>query len=218
MCSAGVIGGLFSHALPLISGGNEIIIPVPPNANKRESNLRTALPVLDDTNSYDLNPVRFAGDTQGSIGAPVGSARPVLRAQWINLPDSSNVTTARYAYWMEDESFKANANLMGVTARGSGTFGTSPSEIPFQGLLQSVLPTSSPSPTPDYNQIANNIANLRSIFPNSLFLDYRQLNQVDAQPTLADSAKFSTTLFSSALNLSRSGTKREEAEGVRAKY
>ncbi len=103
------------HALPLISGAQPVLIPYgaqPPAA--RETTLRAALPVLDDTNSFDLNHARSSNDTQGWIGAPPNAAsRPVFRGQWIEQKDSDGKLTSRFAYWVEDESFKANANLMG---------------------------------------------------------------------------------------------------------
>ena len=51
------------------------------------------------------------------------------------------------------------------------------------------------------------------LFPASFFFSYRQLNEIPSSPTfdysiLADDAKFVTTIFSGALNLSRSGSKR----------
>jgi type II secretory pathway pseudopilin PulG len=182
------------YALPLVSGAIAQL-----NASKN-----TTLPAtLDDNNSIDINHARFSGDTQGWVGAAPGVARLALRGPWVNLTDSDNKVTGRYAYWMEDESFKANVNLMGKTLRGSGTLGNSPDQIPLQGWLKASLNTS-----PDLDIAANDIFSMRAGFKNSLLLEARELNRTTGQPTLADSSKFEATIFSGALNLSRGGSKR----------
>ena len=196
------------HALPLISGAESVTIPPPPQTQAgRQATLRAALPVLDDSNSFDLNQARFPGDTHGTIGAPSGTARPAFRGLWMNMPDSSGRIAGRCAYWMEDESFKANVNLMGTTPRGSNSPGASPVEIPLQGLLRIVLPGANPY------RLANDIATFRSLFPNG-FLEERDLNQLNNQSTLAESSKFEATIHSGALNLSRSGAKRVNLNSV----
>ena len=107
----------------------------PANRHCPGATLRGALPVLDDTNSFDLNHARSVNDTQGWIGAPPDAAsRPAFRGQWIEQKDSDGKVISRYAYWVEDESFKANVNLMGKTVRGATTLGEAPSQIPLQGL------------------------------------------------------------------------------------
>ncbi len=182
--------------LPLLSGTT-----TQPIASK--ANALGASP-LDNTNSYDLNHARFSGDTQGWIGAPpAAGSRPSYRGLWVNLTDSSNKVTGRYAYWMEDESFKVNTNLMGNNLRLGNTLGNDPKQIPLQGMLATILPAGT-----DFNSIAGTIFTLRGKFPSSAFYEYRALNQTDGQPTLADSAKFVATIYSGALNLSRSGSKR----------
>ncbi len=196
------------YVLPLMSGATPQTV-----ANKN-----SALPVLTDDlpgipgNAFNLNHRRFAGDTQGWIGAPPAASPspapstsptpPPFRGQWINLTDSDGKITGRYAYWMEDESFKANANLMGNTLRGSNTLGNAPAQIPLQGLIKAVLTNADP------DTVANDTVTLRTLFPGSAFFEYRALNQVNDQPTLADAAKFEATIYSGTSNLSRSGSKR----------
>lgn len=183
------------NVFPLVSGAT-----VQPIATK--ANALGAIP-LDNSNSYDLNHARSSGDTQGWIGAPPGAAsRPSYRGLWVNVNDSSNKVSGRYAFWMEDESFKVNVNLMGNTLRGSNTLGNAPSQIPLQGLFKVALTSGNP------DTIANDTVTLRSAFPASGFFEYRALNQVNGQSTLADSSKFEATIFSGASNLSRSGSKR----------
>ena len=66
--------------------------------------------------------VRQYGDIWGVIGSPPdwtsppsSSSAPVgpkpARALWVNLKDNNGLLTGRYAFWMEDESFRANVNV-----------------------------------------------------------------------------------------------------------
>ena len=188
------------YVFPLASGGLTTLA-----AEKTNS-----LPTLDETNSFDLNHARYLNDLQGWIGAPVGvSSRPEFRGQWIEQTDSDSKVTSRYAYWVEDESFKANANLMGRAPRGSASLGASSTEIPWQGILKALFPLRT-----DFDLIASDLFSTRSQFASSSFYGYCQINNVAAQDStydfsmLADSAKFEATLFSGATNLSRSGSKR----------
>ena len=188
------------YVFPLTSGAVQ-----KPTFSKDET-----LPVLDDTNSFDLNHARYLNDPQGWIGAPVDAAnRPQFRGLWIPQPDSDSKVTSRYAYWVEDESFKENANLMGQTARGSTSLGVAPNEIPWQGVLKALFPGRA-----DYDLIAADLFSARAHFASSLFYGYRQINNVSSDQstydfsTLADDAKFEATLYSGAANLSRSGSKR----------
>ncbi len=93
------------YVLPLISGATPQLA-----ANKAAS-----LPVLNDldapgipANAFDLNHARFSGDIQGWIGAPPSAVtRPPFRGQWIELKDSDNKVTSRYAYWMEERKLQS---------------------------------------------------------------------------------------------------------------
>jgi Tfp pilus assembly protein PilX len=201
------------RALPLISGAKAVAIPTAPQTlSARQANLRLALPtdgntVLDDTNSYDLNHARIATDTQGTIGTPVGAAsRSEFRAQWINETDADGKATSRYAYWMEDESFKANVNLMGITPRGAATAGDNPSQIVMQGLLKALGVSG-------FDAAATAVFNSRSLFPGGVFFEYPALDQA-APSRIADTSKFESTIFSGASNLSRTGTKRINLNNV----
>ncbi len=199
-----------TYVFPLASGGT-----VQKLADKNNS-----IPVLTDTaappavpNAYNLNHARSKGDTQGWIGSPKAAATPYpFRGQWIDLTENRGTTpsiTGRYAYWMEDESFKANANYMTNNKRGQTSLGRASNEIPFQGVIAAAASSNSSSDT-----IADAIVNYRNFFPNGHFFNYRDINQVNGQPTLADDIKFETTIFSGGLNLSRSGSKRVNLNAI----
>ena len=180
------------NVLPLLSGATSQLAAAKTNS----------FPTLDDTNSFDINHARFAGDTQGWVGAAPGStARPSLRGQWLDLADSDGKVTSRCAYWMQDETFKTNVNLLGKTPRGSNTLGITPAEIPLQGIIKAVNSSNADS-------IANSVWDFRSQFRTSFFFEQRDLNQVSGQSTLGDDLKFVTTIQSAASNQSRSGARR----------
>jgi hypothetical protein len=103
---------------------------------------------------------------------------------------------------VEDESFKVNANLMNNTLRGSTTLGDNPSQIPFQGILKTALGSTAA------DTIANDAVAFRATFPSNTLFEFRSLNHVTGQPTLADSLKFEATIYSGTSNVTRSGDKR----------
>jgi hypothetical protein len=84
-----------------------------------------------DAESVDLN-APLPGETipaiTGTAGA-TGADRPPMRVRWMNLvqdpsatPSASNRLTARYAFWIDDESARLNFNTsLGKPAPTSGT-------------------------------------------------------------------------------------------------
>jgi type II secretory pathway pseudopilin PulG len=190
------------------AGDTVKILPLISGASAQPVTTKSAtIPAMTAANSYDLNHVRFTGDTAGWIGSP-STGRKELRAPWVELTDpSTGKVVSRYAYWVDDESFKMNINQMGQIPRGGTSPGTSPSEIPVQGLLQTVIGS-------NLNAVAADVMTLRSVFPGTKFLEVRGLNQTNSQPTLGDSTKFLGTIYSGALNLSRHGSKRLNLNAV----
>ena len=72
-------------------------------------------------NWADLNVRTSSSDVQGIIGSPpswtASGATPAgpkpARAYWVNLKGNNGLITGRYAFWMEDESFRVNTSLAG---------------------------------------------------------------------------------------------------------
>jgi len=153
-------------------------------------------------NSVDLNRPRFPGDGIGWIGSPTQDERKVIRAPWVEMSDPARPdrVTARYAFWIEDESFRYHLNEVGSVRRRQGE-GRRPSEIPLQALLEALG-----EETPDATAAA--WLAWRDRFPGGRLLDPRSLNHLDGQRPLAERTRFYTTLYSGALNLSRSGAAR----------
>jgi hypothetical protein len=128
---------------------------------------------------------------------------PVTAAQWIYMTNSIGQTNARFAFWIEDESFKVNVNVATNGARGTTSLGLSPAEIRLDGSMQS----SSNSAIRDVN--AANIVSARGSigggFPTAATA---ALAGGLANPQAASEFRFLTTANSRALNLSRGGFKR----------
>ncbi|MEA3210329.1 MAG: hypothetical protein QOE70_3386 [Chthoniobacter sp.] len=209
----------------------------------------------DDDNSIDLNHRRFNEDSAGWIGSPPPpldrnpvAARPPkpFRAKWIEVkedaaPGQRARVIARYAFWIEDESFKVNLNKLCDAQRGNeeSSPGAAPlettlSEIPYQGLLRSARAPGWTDP-PRLNTIASRIFDLRKGFAGpppppagrlpsgGRLLEQRAFNQLEiSYPAgaetgsykLGDETKFLATIFSGGLNLSRHGTQRLNLNGL----
>lgn len=209
---------------PLVSRGvdtNGVLLGDVKLANKA-----TAFSDWTEDNTINLNRPRFNGDKAGWIGtAPpkpgtVAAASPTpipFRAKWVEVKDKPATdktarTIARYAFWIEDESFKLNLNQLGATKRGLEKVspGTVPFEIPYQGLLRSAnAPT-----TVNRDAFATNVLTLRNGFYNKALLDLRSYNEVDTTYNLGDEAKFLGTIYSGALNVSRHGSQRVNLNAV----
>lgn len=184
-----------TYAWPLISGAIPVIA----------TNLTNSFPSqLSTANSTDLN-------IKNWIGTAPNQAKKVLRAQWIYLTNSSGATNARYAYWVEDESFKVNVSLAGDVVRGSTSPGTNASEVPLQGILSLAqgIPTNDSSATA--------LVNLRTALGGENLISFRTTSQAfspSGTNSLADQLKFVATADSSALNISRDGWKRVNINSV----
>ena len=110
--------------LPLVSGATVRQLPNKANA--------LPTPVADNSataTSVDLNSRRQFADTQGWLGTPPGYVHPTtsnpdsptfpkpVPVPWVEIkqsegyPDPTKApTVSRYAFWVEDESFRANIN------------------------------------------------------------------------------------------------------------
>lgn len=88
---------------------------------------------LNATNSSRPTPMVGLRTTTNNPGAPVTAA------QWIYLTrngqptNTTNPPVARFAYWIEDESFKVNVNVASSGPRGQTSLGLSPAEVRLDG-------------------------------------------------------------------------------------
>ena len=259
------------YILPLVSRGvdaNGHLLGAVPLDQKRDVMGAAALTettsfdgkgVFTDATGVDLNRARFNGDNVGWIGSPLPvpgenrtAPRP-FRARWIELREKVNANgknddgkdprvIGRYAFWMEDESFKLNLNQLSSakTSRGSewnelGQLRATPTDLvnpaipplpvqvaafpPVQGLLRSARAPS----VLDRDAVALSATTLRDALLGLRTPDLRTFNQVRTDATsfvtggpyrLADEVKFLATTTSSALNLSRQGSQRLNVNGI----
>jgi hypothetical protein len=221
-----------TFVLPLVSG-------VPNGAAQLISNKAAILPSYNNMQSNpalqtytDLNVRRFGpstvypnGDVQGVIGSPpnwTGTAPKPVRAPWVNITDSSGNVSARYAFWVEDESFRANVNYIGDstsarvdnTAQPTATPSGSPrSLLPGDTSLAGVLLALNDSSAGGDSM---GVIATRAVYPNAFFPDPLAFQHSDTSTTgasamstaLLDPLRYVTSVQSSTLNLSRHGTQR----------
>lgn len=194
-------GNIDIRAIPLISGGTSQIL-----SSFTEDKAFTSK-LTDTAKAVDLN-------TNDWIGSPTGQTNQPLRAQWVEILEdpsqprddtfnpktgrAKNGPVARYAFWIEDDSFRVNINTSGDTPRGSSTEGKGPSEVD----LQSVMSTSG---TEDF---AAKLVALREALPDRKFFTASEINHVQDSTSDYKKLKYYITDTSKALNFSRGGVKR----------
>lgn len=194
---------LSEYAWPLISGA----IGVP--ANKVSQAFANA---LTKDNSTDLN-------RSGRMGALPGAKQKPLRAQWIEilrnpdlprqldrgLPDY-NPPVGRYAFWIEDESFRVNLETSTDAPRRK-SLGKGPSEIPLQGILRNI--------SNDPTEAALAIGKFRERFGGRL-PSFGSLAFVSASvsETFPEDLRFLSTIFSAGHDVMRSGARRVNVNAV----
>lgn len=97
-------------------------------------------PGFDSTNSYDFNQiVRLGTNASGRLVNP--SPTPAY-GQWVRVRNSNNELIGRYAFFVEDESMKVNANVTGNNIGGSN-----------MRVNDLALPTPSPVPTTQIQEV-----------------------------------------------------------------
>lgn len=174
------------YYLPLVSGALTNVLYT-----------NRSLAVTNTTNTLSLNSARFSFDNAPWIGtAPDGSA-PLILAPWVEIRDLNNVLIGRYAFWVEDESFKVNLAVATNAPVGSKIL-TNGTDVPLSGIFSRITNTG-PS-------IATNVANMRDSLSISTLAT---INQASGVPTnLASKVKFITSMTASSMNFSRSGFRR----------
>lgn len=129
---------------------------------------------------------------------------PVTAAQWIYMTNSAGETNARFAFWIEDESFKVNVNVATNGPRGASSLGLSAAEVRVDGSWLSS--TNGAVTNSDIVGMVAGRTNLSgSNFPTvgtaALFAGISSVNA-------ADEVRFLTTTYSAGLDLSRGGFRR----------
>jgi hypothetical protein len=191
-------------AIPLVSRTNTDPVPLA----SVSSNLPFA---AGNPNMVNLNATN-AGRPRPFIGSRsmTNAGPPVTAAQWVYMgarPGPTNATNpaiARYAFWVEDESFKVNVNAVTNGARLATSLGLAPTDLRLDGSWGS----SSNSILRGANfaeviSARNQLAG--GNFPTALTTALAA-SITDSEAT--DELKFLTTVHSAGLDLSRGGFKR----------
>jgi len=152
----------------------------------------------------DSRPEPFVGNRSAT-----NAGAPVTAAQWIYMTkdgapvSAANPYVARYAFWIEDESFKINVNVATNGARGASSLGTNPAEVRLDGSLQSSANTAIRNI--DASAAVTTRASLGGVLPTAATAALAgNLSNSSAAPEF----RFLTTAYSAGLDLSRAGFRR----------
>jgi PilX N-terminal len=133
---------------------------------------------------------------------------PVAAAQWIYMTrhggvydPATNPYVARYAFWVEDESFKVNVNVATNGARDTTSLGTNANEIRLDGSWMSSSNTSISKANFTNAILARGANGYPTVSTAALGAEISGSN---ASPEV----RFLTTIRSAGLDLSRGGFKR----------
>lgn len=190
------------HFRPLISG-------VVTNSSFGNTSKSNAIPVgLDATNSIDINATNSLFGKR-LVGTPPGGTAPEIWVPWVDIRDQANNIVARYAFMVEDESFKVNLNTAGADLRGTNA-GSDPSHVALAGLFEALKSGGGPYASIDPINLASQTVASREAAPGSgRFFEEGQVNRINSSyPTLRQDLQFLASFDSGALNLSRHGSKR----------
>lgn len=214
------------YALPLTSG-------VIGGVAQLEKNKEMALPVLNASeqdparqNFADLNVPRYKGDTEGWIGSPPdhadkdaqGNSVPKpIRVPWVEVKNNAGNVSGRYAYWVEDESFRTNVNTANIGDPSKANLrrdnqanpvATDPLGYIAQRDIDLLGPLTSLRDPAGVSDAAA-MLDLRLTYPQGLFPEARAYAHTPSLSSLIrDRLRFLTTTTSVALNLSRHGSQR----------
>ena len=223
------------YARPLVSGA----------LTKAWASYKDALPaalITDTTKNVDLNaPKTFGGaEPNGWIGAMPGATPSPIKAPWVEILEDptkakdmnidaatgkpKNPAVARYAYWIDDESFKLNVNAAKAQPRGSADAETKVDGDKTYGDAKASLKGFF---VREENQtiaeaVAESVAEARDKLKvtGGRLLSPRQVGHATEAPSDTDLANFGrdykylVSTVSSGLDLSRSGAKRLDLNKV----
>lgn len=142
-------------------------------------------------------------------GAPVTAAQWIYLSKFGGATNATNPYVARYAFWVEDESFKVNVNVATNGPRGTSSLGLSSAEVRVDGSWKS-----SKNPeliNANFAEVINDRKSLGGAFPTAATAAI----PADLTTTAAASElRFLTTARSAGLNISRGGFKRYNINAV----
>ena len=165
---------------------------------------------INATNASRTDPFVGSRSSTNPGGALVS---PVTAAQWIYLTNTSGQTNARFAFWMEDESFKVNVNIATDGPRGTTSLGTNAGEARIDGAWG--VSSNSAIANANFADLAalrgNNPYPTNGNIPSPLTA---MLATGISDASAAAEVKFLTTTHSAGLDLSRGGFPRFNLNSV----
>ena len=165
---------------------------------------------INATNASRTDPFVGSRSSTNPGGALVA---PVTAAQWIYLTNPSGQTNARFAFWMEDESFKVNVNIATDGPRGTTSLGTNAGEARIDGAWG--VSSNSEISKANFAGLAalrgNNPYPTNGNIPSPLTA---MLAAGISDTKAASEVKFLTTTHSAGLDLSRGGFPRFNLNSV----
>ncbi len=127
--------------------------------------------------SYDFNQIVTIGSTTSRLVQPTpAAAPPPAYGQWVNVRDANSQLVGRYAFFIEDESMKLNANYAGNNVGGSNMrvndLSALPASTPASQIQEldpsAILPSAANRSTADTNLM--NLGNASSRLSTPLTL------------------------------------------------
>jgi hypothetical protein len=203
-------------AIPLVSRTNSPtsldVSPVPLGEIVRSVPIESESTVNINSTSGPLTDPFIGTRTSTNSGDPITAGQWVYLTQYGGPTNATNPYVARFAYWVEDESFKVNVNVATNGLRGTGSLGLGPAEISIDGAWRA----STNNSLANANTAA--VINGRSIFgatgyPTIRSAAFSALGHA-ANITNTAEIRFLTTKHSAGLDLSRGGFKRVDINAV----
>lgn len=183
------------HYLPLLSGARSGLL----------EDRSTTLPSVSSgpDSSINLNSARFSLDAFPWLGLFESNGEPTeVRVPWVNLENEEGEIEARYAFWIEDESFKVPLNRLGPDPLSASNTPALERSLPAEGLIELIESGNAAA-------LASNLLTLRSELPGEQFTGVRQVNHSDGAPVeFGEALRFLSTIYSGSANLSRTGARR----------
>ncbi|MBE2180361.1 MAG: hypothetical protein IAE97_07805 [Chthoniobacterales bacterium] len=161
-------------------------------------------------------PEAFVGTRSMTNAVTPDGGAPVTAAQWVYIgkyagpTNNTNPPIARYAYWIEDESFKVNVNIATNGSRGTTSLGLGPDEVRLDGSWRS---STNPALT---NVNTGLVLSDRGAFGGSGFPTVGSAAiaaELSGNSSVSD-FRFLTTTNSAGLDLSRGGFKRFNVNSI----
>ena len=173
--------------------------------------------------SIDINEANSSNEEDNLspwVGAMPSATPAPIRIPWVDIKDDKGTVVGRYAFWVDDESFKLNVNSAKAAARKDAQSEETPDEKPNpQASLRGVFLTNSSEPDTGVADAVEKARNDLAIV-GKRFLSPQQVGHSASAPAGVEKEEFGPrykyllTTSSSGLDLTRSGARRLDLDEV----